>query len=819
MFNTSTNKSSKISVNRILKASLIGFISTLSTTLCLSMSIVSANASPNASLDSSTNTSQNITPTTNRCTANSALLTPEEQQNAQVAWQYFRENTQANTGLVNAVAAYPSTSLWDMGNSLIALHAAERLNIINSTEFDQKIQSFLTTLNSLQLVDRKLPNKAYNTTNAKMVDYQNRPAPLGIGWSALDIGRLLTALHILQDCRPNYAPQIREITTKWQLSKAIEDGQLVGATGTKNRRQLVQEGRVGYEEYAALGFKLWGLDPFKALDRTAFRQFVEIDGIRLPIDRRDYANSNANNYVVSESYILQGMEFGGDEEFQTTTQKVLEVQQKRFEKTNILTAVTEDHIQGKPYFLYNTIYANGKPWANITEENKDYPKLRALSTKAAFGWHYLYPEHDYSKKLLATAQQLKAPNGSGFYAGQFEETKAPNAILTANTNALVLVALLYKSQGSQPLVRSSQVPTQASLTMNQTQASTKALPKLFKTQIPKTQIPKTQTPKTQIPKTQIPRTQTSSPVLLGSYTQGYVGDVSVVNRELHGFSGWADKKLSMGGVFFDLEDDNPRYNIPQQLETLRQNGMTAFLNFSSRRSAAEIANGAVDRNIQQIAEAYANWIKKGDNRIAMFAPLPEMNGDWETYKEDPANFKRAYQRIQQIFTTAGVPRSSVRWVFAPNGWSKNQAHQFENYYPGESTVDIVAFSGYNWGFCQSSTWKEWISPQTVYEPYLNRMRKMAPNKPIVIAQTATTSTTANGNNLQQKDQWLQDSYRYLSNAPDVRGIMYFNINKECDWKIDTTQSNSQGFKSVLQSDRFGYIAPNEIAKQFTQFGF
>jgi hypothetical protein len=810
MLNTSNNKPSNTSFNHILKTSFIGFISTLSTTLYLSMSIVPANASQNASLSASLSASQNASPTTNRCIANATLLSPEEQQYAQVAWQYFRENTQANTGLVNAVAAYPSTSLWDMGNSLMALHAAEQLNIINATEFDQKFQSFLTTLNRLQLVDRKLPNKAYNTTNAQMVDYQNRPAPQGIGWSALDIGRLLTALHILQDCRPNYAPQIREITTQWQLSKAIEDGQLVGATGTRNRRQLVQEGRLGYEEYAALGFKLWGLDPFKALDRTAFRQFVEIDGIQLPIDRRNYANSSANNYVVSESYILQGMEFGGDPEFQTTAQNVLDVQQKRFERTNILTAVSEDHIQGKPYFLYNTIYANGTPWANITEDNKAYPKLRALSTKAAFGWHYLYPDRDYANQLMTTAKTLKAPNGGGFYAGQFEATKAPNAILTANTNALVLLALLYKAQGSQPLVRSSQIPSQASLTTTtQTQASTKVFAKPAKTQPSKTQPSKTQ----------ISKTQSSEPVLLGSYTQGYVGDVSVVNRELHGFSGWADKKLSLGGVFFDLEDDNPGYNIPKQLETLRQNGMTAFLNFSSRRSAAQIANGAVDRNIQQIAEAYASWIKQGDSRIAMLAPLPEMNGDWETYKEDPENFKRAYQRIQQIFTTAGVPRSSIRWVFAPNGWSQKQAHQFENYYPGESAVDVVAFSGYNWGHCQASTWKQWSSPQVVYEPYLNRMRKMAPNKPIVIAQTATTSTTASGNNLQQKDQWLQDTYRYLSNAPGVRGIMYFNINKECDWKIDTTQANNQGFKSVLQSDRFGYIAPNEIAKKFTQFGF
>lgn len=313
-----------------------------------------------------------------------------------------------------------------------------------------------------------------------------------------------------------------------------------------------------------------------------------------------------------------------------------------------------------------------------------------------------------------------------------------------------------------------------------------------------------------------PSLQRSNPLLLGSYTRGYLGNQSVVDRELNEFSYWAGQRLSLAGIFFNLEDDNPAYNIPQQLETLHQNGMTAFLNFSSHRSADQIANGNLDRNIQKIAEAYAKWIANGDHRMAILSPLPEMNGDWEAYKEDPENFKRAYQRIQQFFIAAGVPRSSVRWAFSPNGWSRDQAHQFERYYPGDAFVDIVAFSSYNWGYCSASPWKTWSSPKTVYEPYLNRMRKLAPNKPIVISQTATTSTTQSGNSPQQKDQWLQDSYRYLVATPDVTGIVYFNIQKECDWKIDITDSNNQGFKTLLQSDRFGYIPPNQIQTFFPQ---
>ncbi|WP_421021837.1 hypothetical protein, partial [Klebsiella pneumoniae] len=81
----------------------------------------------------------------------------------------------------------------------------------------------------------------------------------------------------------------------------------------------------------------------------------------------------------------------------------------------------------------------------------------------------------------------------------------------------------------------------------------------------------------------------------------------------------------------------------------------------------------------------------------------EMNIPGETYSQDPQSFKLAYQRIQQIFQQAGVAPNSVRWVFAPNGWSQNQEHRFENYYPGNAQVDVVAFSAYNWGYCANSS--------------------------------------------------------------------------------------------------------------------
>ncbi len=304
----------------------------------------------------------------------------------------------------------------------------------------------------------------------------------------------------------------------------------------------------------------------------------------------------------------------------------------------------------------------------------------------------------------------------------------------------------------------------------------------------------------------------NTPVLLGLYAPDYLGTQSVIDRELRQIDEWALKHHSIAGLFFDMEDSNPAFNIPVPLEQLRQNGYTAFINLKSTRSAAQIARGEVDSSLQKVAKAYAGWSNRGEGRMAFLALLQEMNIPGERYSKDPKNFKLAYQRIQKIFKEAGVSPRSVRWVFAPNGWSENNEHRFENYYPGDDRVDVVAFSAYNWGYCSNSTMKHWDGSKEAFEPYIKRMRTMAPSKPIFIAQTATTSNTQKGSSSTAKDKWFRDSYTDLA-AMGVRAILYFNINKECDWELYSNSSKFTGYKDVVSNPAFGYVSPADLAKK------
>ncbi len=397
----------------------------------------------------------NIAGNSNSCSNITAPLTPEEQTYARGAWQYFVKNYQPATGFTNSTGGYPSGTLWDMGNYLMALNAARWLNITDQADFDTRLNKFLTTLSSLKLFEDTLPNKVYNAANAQMVDYGNNPVERGLGWSALDVGRILAAFDVIRTCHPQYNDWLKGIVAKWQVARSLKDGQLFGATVLPdNKTLLVQEGRLGYEEYGARGYGLWGFSAPKAISLEPFK-LVEINGVQIPVDTRDFKSTNANNYVVSESYILDGIEFGLQGELADFAARVLDVQKRRYDTTGQLTAVTEDNIDQAPYFLYNTVYANGVNWATITDANQPYPQFRSISTKAAFGWRYLFPDNAYAQKVFEVVKDLRSPDDSGYYAGIYEESKQPNKALTGNTNGLILEILYYKAKGNHPLIASS----------------------------------------------------------------------------------------------------------------------------------------------------------------------------------------------------------------------------------------------------------------------------------------------------------------------------------------------------------------------------
>lgn len=372
-------------------------------------------------------------------------LSPAELKVAKKAWSYFETNINPETGLANSVDQFQSVTLWDQSAAMAALVSAKELDLVSEKEFKETMSKMLTTLAKLELYKGELPNKVYNSQNLMPVNYGSLDKREEIGWSAIDLGRIALWLKIIAAKYPEFEPQTTAVWKAWDVKRLTKDGQMYGTSIKEGQEQYNQEGRLGYEDYAAYGLKLWGLNVDKALDYENKSAFVELYGHSIPFDVRDRENSEANNYVLSEPFFLDGIETGFKALPKAYADRMLAAQEARYKATKQLTAITEDNLDREPYFVYNTLYVNGKPWATISDTGENYNHLRFVSTKAAIGWHVLY-NTDYTKKLFAFVQE-KVGSKKGWYSGFYETLDEPNAVLTANNNGIILECLLFKKVG------------------------------------------------------------------------------------------------------------------------------------------------------------------------------------------------------------------------------------------------------------------------------------------------------------------------------------------------------------------------------------
>lgn len=385
-------------------------------------------------------------------------LTRQERAMAETAWSYFVASYQPDTGMVNAVGAYPSATMWDTASYLSALVSAHELGIIDKTEFDRRMTRILGTLRNLKLSQGKLPNKAYNTQTGERVDYANKPGDLG--YSALDIGRMLIWLKIIKERYPYLGGPVDNVVLRWNFCEVLSpEGQMFGLTvGKDGKAEPFQEGRLGYEEYSAKGFQLWGFDTAEA-SRAEPYQFVPINGVDVPADGRDPRLFHSQNYVVSEGYILEGLELNWDLTSDRTSppgvasdgwraefaDRIYKVQESRFNETGILTARSEHQVEGAPFFVYDAIFADGYSWNTLDPAQGDANERAAVSTKAAIAMWALW-DTPYTQLLFDHVASQSVPD-KGFDEGVYENGNGAIPLQTANNNGIILAALLYKVQG------------------------------------------------------------------------------------------------------------------------------------------------------------------------------------------------------------------------------------------------------------------------------------------------------------------------------------------------------------------------------------
>jgi hypothetical protein len=159
-----------------------------------------------------------------------------------------------------------------------------------------------------------------------------------------------------------------------------------------------------------------------------------------------------NDRLLSEPFILLGLEVGLDGDMRELAVNMLKAQEARYKSTGIVTMVSEDAVSVPPqYFYYYCVYCNGKPFVvDASTPGKTLDSPRWVSTKAAYGWHALMP-NEYTRTVLdyvSAAKDAKRGWASGVYEGKKQSTNT----FDINTAAVMMEIAFYRLRGDKPLL-------------------------------------------------------------------------------------------------------------------------------------------------------------------------------------------------------------------------------------------------------------------------------------------------------------------------------------------------------------------------------
>lgn len=226
-------------------------------------------------------------------------------------------------------------------------------------------------------------------------------------------------------------------------------------------------------------------------------------------------------------------------------------------------------------------------------------------------------------------------------------------------------------------------------------------------------------------------------------------------------------------------------------------GRILFGNASARESSGavltwtQIANGSQDSIINALAARLKAF---GHPLFFSFDEEPEDRYHSNQSVYTLASYVAAYQHIHSLFAADGA--SNVVWVWNVSGYSGDEPI-YPQLYPGDSNVDWIGWDPYNWFNCPVNTTNVWQSFDTIVAPFYNwvsagHLSGGSAAKPYMLAEYGTVENTGSPT----KGNWFTTEVSTLPNRPNLRAVVYFDQNVDCNWPITTSASSVAGFTAA-----------------------
>ncbi|MDF1504146.1 glycosyl hydrolase [Roseisolibacter sp. H3M3-2] len=224
-------------------------------------------------------------------------------------------------------------------------------------------------------------------------------------------------------------------------------------------------------------------------------------------------------------------------------------------------------------------------------------------------------------------------------------------------------------------------------------------------------------------------------------------------------------------------------------------------------SHADVLAGKWDAYVDTWGRAAA---AKGGRLVLRFGH--EMNGDWYGWSgaanganaQAAERFRQVWRRVRARLHAAGATNVEMAWC--PNhesvpaaAWNTPTA-----YYPGAGQVEWLCMDGYNWGTSQTLAADGWTSAwktfDQVFRGVYDEIAALDPAPPVMIGEFASSELGGS------KPAWIAHAATRMTDGsyPRLRAFIWFNYDKETDWRVESTTASLDAFRTAFAAPGFAW---------------
>jgi hypothetical protein len=194
-----------------------------------------------------------------------------------------------------------------------------------------------------------------------------------------------------------------------------------------------------------------------------------------------------------------------------------------------------------------------------------------------------------------------------------------------------------------------------------------------------------------------------------------------------------------------------------------------------------IISGRHDQYITSFAAAAKTY-----GGPVILIPFEEMNGNWYPWSgikntNSYAKHIEAYRYLRLKFKN--ITNVKFAWDINVESEPDIPDNAIEKYYPGDQYVDYVGVNGFNFG-------EPWQLFGEIFDSALNKLTVY--RKPIVIFSMACAQGST-------KPAWIKNAVEKISLDSRITGFIWFNENKEKDWRVWSDNNSLKSFQESLTS--------------------